>query len=130
MARLYHHVKAKTFTPTAVGSSETIALLSLRAGDRVHSISIVPLVAAQASTTSTITIGDDAGATAYFNTAYDPEAAVVGTPLDADGTALAASGGKLYTAADTVDLVYTANGATGTAPKCRVTIVWSRENKV
>jgi hypothetical protein len=130
MARSYLRQRTKTFEPAAVGSDETKALFSMRIGDRVRSMTLVPIRAAAGSTSSTITIGDDTGATEYFNSAYDPEAAAVdGTPIDADGTGIAAGGGKLYTAADTIDIIYTANGATGALPKCRVTIEYTRLGK-
>jgi hypothetical protein len=128
MAHSHIRLISKVFAPAAVGTSETTALFSMRAGQRVHWATVVPLRAAAASTSSTITIGDAAGGVDGYviaTTDYDPEASAVGTLIQGTGTLFAQSGGKLYTADDTVDAVYTANAATGAIPKIRVILAIS-----
>lgn len=118
----------REFQPTAVGSNETTAVFSVQAGERIVWASCLPITAAAAATTSTITLGDGSDVDGYITTTdYDPEAAALGVPIPGTGAYLANSGGKLYTVDDTIDAVYTANGATGARPKVRFLIALMKE---
>jgi len=59
---------------------------------------------------SSFVVGDGNGTNGLI-TVSDTEA---DTYLDGNGTYLANAGGKLYTVADTIDIVYTASGTPGT----------------
>lgn len=120
-------VREADFQPAAVGSDETKAVFNIRAGERVVFASVKPLIAAAASTQSTISLGDGSGV-AGFITAYDTESAAVGTLIDG-GTAtyFASSGGKLYLAADTIDATYDQTTPGATNPKCKFKIGVIRE---
>ena len=115
----------KIFEPAAVGSSETTALFTVKAGQRVLWATVKPIRAAAGSTNSTIEIGDDGDTDRFVKatTDYDPEASAVGTLISGTGAGLANSGGYLYTADNTVDVVYTASGASGALPKLKVTLM-------
>jgi hypothetical protein len=118
----------KSFTPAAVGTTETKQMFNVEIGDRVHWLSVVPLVNAAAGTSSTINIGDDGDTDRFLKSAnYDLETAVVGTPIAGAGDGFAPSGGHLYTAANTIDALYTNGGATGTRPKFRVIAIISND---
>lgn len=117
----------KRFVPAAVGTGETTALFSVAAGERVLWCSVRKEVLAATTTDSTITIGDGDDADGYV-AAIDTEAGAVGDLIDGGGAYLAESGGKLYTAEDTVDAVY-AEGTTpgATAPQVNVLVAIARE---
>ncbi len=99
----------KNWTPATIGSNETTPLFQLPSGSRVRSLSARYLTNAGAATGSSFVVGDGT-ATNGFITVSDTE---VDTFLDAGGTFMANAGGKLYTVADTVDIVYTASGTPG-----------------
>lgn len=112
------------FQPAAVGSNETKALFAVRAGERVVFASARCLTAAAASTDTTMTLGDGASAAGYI-AAIDLEATAAGTLVNGQGALLNQSGGKLYTADDTVDVVYagTTYGATNPKYKFKIGVV-------
>jgi hypothetical protein len=111
------------YTPAAVGSGETVALLTVQPGDRVVAASVRMKIAAAASTTSTISIGDGTSVQGYVAN-IDTETTAANTLVDGQG-ALFNQGGKLYTVADTIDAVYTTGatpGAVNPALEWRITI--------
>ena len=119
----------KYWSPVAVGSNETTPLFFVNKGERVLWVSFNPFVNAGAATLSTATLGDGSDVDGYISiTDLDLETSVIGTPIAGTGAYLATSGGKLYGADDTVDLVYTASGTPGTAvPRVLFVIVVARE---
>lgn len=118
------------FQPAAVGSDETKALFQIRAGERVVSASARVLIAAASSTDTTMILGDGTDTNGYIE-AIDLEANAAGTLIDGakGGSAtfgvLTSQGGKLYTTADTVDVVYagTTYGATNPKVKFKIGVV-------
>lgn len=124
--------RSKDFQPAAVGTTETTAVFSVRAGERVLWASAKPLIAAAASTNCTMDLGDGddtdgyiVGATSGTAGTFDLETATVGIAIAGAGALLANSGGKLYLADDTVDVVYThaTNGATNPKVRFRIAVV-------
>lgn len=112
------------WTPVDVATGATRELLRVNAGDRVLAVSARVRVAS-AGTTATVSFGDGADPDGYI-IATDLDATVAGTLVDGGGAYLANSGGKLYTAADTIDAVYVTGATPGaTAPvwEVRVTVV-------
>ncbi len=103
------------FQPAAVGVTETKALFTVRAGERVLFASARIDIAAAASTQTTYTLGDSDGVASYIGS-IDTETNVAGTIIDGNGAYLAESGGKLYAADDTVDVVYTVTTAGAVNP--------------
>lgn len=106
------------YEPAAVGSTETVALFQVKRGDRVLALHVERQILAAASTTSTIEIGDGTDVDGFV-AAIDTESGAVGGLVEGAGAFMANSGGKLYTADDTVDAVYTI-GATPGAVKPRI----------
>ena len=120
--------RTKIWQVTAADTDETTAIFSVKAGERVLWASVLPLVSASASTSSTIIVGDGTDNDGYLtSTAWDPEAAALGTYISGDGALFALSGGKLYTVDDTIDVIYSAVAAGDTGgiekrPKARIAI--------
>jgi hypothetical protein len=113
----------KSFTPAAVGSNETKALFDVSEGDSLLWADAELLVAADASTTSTQTLGDGVDPGGFVTSAnLDLESGTVGTVVQGTGALLVASGGKLYAADDTIDVVYTAGTPGATPPVIRYTV--------
>lgn len=113
---------SKIYSPNAVGVAETPSILSVKKGWRVLSAQAVPLIAAAAGTTSTISLGDAAGV-ASLMAVIDTETMTPGTPIDSVAAAMANAGGKLYTADDTIKADYIIGATPGaTNPKVRFTI--------
>jgi hypothetical protein len=106
----------KDFQPAAVGSNETKALFTVKKGQRVIAASYRCEIAAAASTDTTMTLGDGTD-TDGFIAAIDLEAASAGGLGNGAGALLATDGGKLYTADDTVDVVYSGTTYGATNPK-------------
>lgn len=122
---MFHKIdfRTRTWTPAAVGTDETTALFQVKKRERVLWAEAELLVAADAATDSTQTLGDGTDPDGYVTSAnLDLETGTVGTTIDGTGAMLDASG-KLYTADDTVDVVY-GHGTTpgATAPVVRYTI--------
>jgi hypothetical protein len=117
------------FSPAAVGSNETTPLFPVNKGERVVWASHNPFVNAAAATASTMTLGDGSDVDGFISTTdLDLETSVVGTPIGGTGAYLANSGGKLYGADDTVDVVYTASGTPGAVvPRVLFVIIVARE---
>src|SRR5262245_18634397 len=105
MSMQHIDIRKREFQPAAVGSGETRALFNVKKGERVLWSSYMPVIAAAATTDTTMVLGDG-GATNGFQTAIDLETSTAGTPVNNPGTFVANSGGKLYTVDDTVDVVY------------------------
>jgi hypothetical protein len=125
MAEARIRIRSREFQPAAVGTDETKALFTVKAGERVLWASLMILTRSQEGVaTSTYKVGDtdDDGFIAATNTDQ-----AVGTIVGGAGDLLATSGGKLYTADDTVDMTYTKATAGNVKPKCRVTIATVRE---
>lgn len=115
---MYRRIEMRyaTFQPAAVGDAETKALFTMRPGERVIFSSARMEIAAAASSESTVSLGDGSG-TASLIGAIDTEANAAGTIINGQGAYLNQSGGKLYTAADTVDAVYAVVTPGATNPK-------------
>lgn len=121
-------VVRRNFQPAAVGSNETTTIYSPPKGTRVIACSIRGITAAASSTTSTITVGDSNDPDGFAVSGdYDLENAaatiVSGTGAYISNTA----GGRLYTSAGAVQVVYTANTAGATNPKVQIALVIIRE---
>ncbi len=113
--------RTKTFQPAAVGSNETLALFTVKAGERVLLASYRTEIAAASSTDTTMTLGDGVDPDGYI-AAIDLETATAGGLGNGAGALLASSGGKLYTTDDTVDVVYAGTTYGATNPKITFTI--------
>jgi hypothetical protein len=112
------------YAPAAVGTGETAALLTVQPGERVICASVRMKIAAAASTTSTISIGDGTSVQGYVAN-IDTETTAAGTLVDGQG-ALFNQGSHLYTVADTIDATYTTGatpGATNPALEWRITTI-------
>lgn len=109
----------KTFQPAAVGDTETKAIFNVAAGVAVIGAYYQVMTASAASSAVTMTLGDGDDVDGYI-AAIDPETATLGAGA---GAYLAADGGKLYAADDTVDVVYTVTTAGATNPKVKFTII-------
>lgn len=108
-----------TFQPAAVNADETKAILNVKKGDRVIAVQCQKLILAASSTNSSFDIGDGDDPNGYV-ASLDPEAGSVGDLVDGAGALFGSNLGKLYTADDTVDIVYTDNTTPGaTNPKIR-----------
>lgn len=114
---------SKEFQPAAVGTDETKVLFGVAAGVRVISASYRVLIASAASSAVTMTLGDGDDPDGYI-AAFDPETA---TSASGAGAYFATSGGKLYTAADTIDVVYDQTTPGATNPKVLFTVTFQRE---
>lgn len=120
MFRKIEYLEA-VFQPAAVGAGETKALFKVHAGDRVVWASARALIAAAAATDTTVTLGDGTS-TDGFIAAIDLEATAAGTRVNGAGALFNQSGGKLYTADDTIDAVYAGTTYGATNPKLRFVI--------
>lgn len=116
----------REFQPAAVGTGETKALFTIKAGYRVVWASGRAQIAAAASTDTTFTLGDGTDPDGLI-TAVDLEATAAGTLVDGEGAFLSNSGGKLYTVDDTVDVVYAGTTFGATNPKMKFKIAIVRE---
>ena len=98
-------IRETDWEPSAIGTGETAELFAVAAGELVLFALIRMNRAAGAGTNSDIEIGDGTDPDGYFATAaYDPEAATMHESLAARGAFM--QGGRYYTEADTIDLVY------------------------
>ena len=113
----------REWSPVAVGTGETTPLFNVAPGVRVVSASYRVLIASAAASVVTVSLGDGTDV-AGFIAAFDPETATVAA---GGGTFLANSGGKLYGAADTIDVVYAVTTAGVTNPKVQFTVTFVRE---
>ena len=120
-------VRRRVFTPVDRTVTETKALFSVQRGHRVLWASVEKNTLAAASTTSTMTLGDGADVDGYVAAELDLETGAVGDLVAGDGAYLDASGGKLYTVADTVDVVYTAGTPGAVTPRVTFAIGLIRE---
>lgn len=120
--RTKEFTRRKIWSPADVGADETVGIFSVKKGQRVVALSIMPLVAAAAGTDTTITIGDGDGAASYKG-AVDLEAMTPGTPQDGVGAYFNQAGGKLYTGDDTIDVVYAGTTYGAVVPKVAITVV-------
>lgn len=111
--------ESRIFQAAAVGADETTPLFHVKAGEAVIAAYYMVLTAAAASSAITIALGDGDGTDSYIG-AFDPETATIAAGA---GAYLAASGGKLYAADDTIDVVYDQTTPGATNPKVRFTIV-------
>jgi hypothetical protein len=111
MAQLQFRKHTERFIPASYTSNETTALFNVAAGDLIAYVHARTEVAFNgAGTAAILTLGDGA----------DPDRFILGGDVDETSTGLyAATGGSgsdylllgshLYTAADTIDVVFTAN---------------------
>lgn len=122
------HQRVVDWSPADVGSAETTALFSIKAGTRVIGASAELLTAAAASTTSTQELGDGTDTDGFVTSAnLDMETATVGQVAQGTGALLLASLGKLYTVDDTVDVKYVIGTPGATNPRVRYRIYTIRE---
>lgn len=88
-----------------LATAEVVQSLAIKAGTYVMNVA-VKIVTAEASGVATATVGDGAGANSWD--AQTDLAAAAGTwTVGAGGTDAYVTAGKLYTAADTIDLTLT-----------------------
>lgn len=127
MTYLHTRVLERDFQPTAIGSTQTKALFAVKAGERCIAASLKILIGSQVGTaTSTYKVGDGATTDGYM--AAEGTVQVAGVLIDGGaGAFFASTGGKLYTADDTIDIVYTFAVPGNINPKCRVRVVLRRE---
>jgi hypothetical protein len=105
------------FQPAAVGAGETKELIAVKKGERVLWASYKVDIPAAASTDSTMILGDGTDTNGYIE-AIDLETATAGqVSTGTVGTLLPASGGKLYAADDTIDVIYAGSSFGATNPK-------------
>lgn len=114
-------VETVDFSPAAVGTDETRALFAISKGERVTKSSYLVLIASAAASAVTMTLGDGTDPDGYL-VSFDPETATTATSTGALHTA--AGEGFLYTADDTIDVVYdqTTPGAVNPKVQFQVTI--------
>lgn len=116
------------FSPVAVGSGETTPVYTVAAGERAWCAASRIITPAAGGSTATVTLGDGDDADGLMTAANTAIAAAVGTIADGSGAYLAESGGKLYTARDTIDVVYAPGGGPGaTAPLVEFAINITRD---
>jgi hypothetical protein len=119
-------IHTRTWTPASATTDETVAFFSIAKGQRVLWASATPLVMASVGQVGTITLGDVTDPDGFI-VAFTPTAALMtlGTPLGGGGAYLANSGGKLYTAATTIDVVwdYTSGGVIFPVVRFRIATV-------
>lgn len=121
MAEMF--IRLKKFTITAAGATTDIAaqkVIEIKKGERILFGSINVLVAADAASTATCSVGDSSSATALLAaTNLKSDAVTTGTLVD---MAALASHGKVYTADDNVTFTFT-HGSNATAvPSVRVIV--------
>ncbi len=122
--------KSVVFQPVDRTADETRAIMSVRAGMTICQVQILPLIAAAASTNSTIEIGDgvDPNGFTIATTDYDPEASVVGTLINGTGAYLVGAAingfGKVYLVDDTIDVVYLNATEGAVNPKIKIFITY------
>lgn len=118
----------KTFQPAAVGSDETKALFSIKKGERVLWASYRPEIAAASSTDTTMILGHGDDTNGLIE-AIDLEAMTPGAIVQGALTAtlLLTSGGVLFAADDTIDVVYAGSTYGATNPKVTFCIAVIRE---
>ena len=105
--------KSKVIDMQTLGcvTTDIVQCLNIPAGTLVHNV-VVKIVRAAAGTTATADVGDDAG-TDSFDNDINLKATAGTLTIGAGGTdAFVTAGGKLYTAANTIDLVLTHNTVT------------------
>lgn len=120
--------RSKEFQPAAVGSTETKALFAVKEGWRVLSCSARVLQNSAATTDSTMTVGDGSDVDGFLVATTDLDLETSTGIVNGAGAYLATSGGKLYAADDTVDVVYTAGTTPGaTNPKVRFTLTFTKD---
>jgi hypothetical protein len=128
---LHTRRKAIVFQPVDRTADETKAIMAVRPGMTIHQVQVLPLVAAAASTNSTIEVGDGVDPNGYViaTTDYDPEASVVGTLINGTGAYLVGAAvngwGKVYLVEDTIDVVYTNATEGATNPKIKIFITYT-----
>lgn len=116
----------RTFTPSDRAQDETKQLWQLQAGERVVWASLRIVTRSETGVaTSTYRLGDGSDTDGYIADTNTDQAA--GTIVAGAGAYTNQAGGKLYTAADTVDLVYTANTGGATTPACKVYVAVARD---
>lgn len=113
----------RSWTPAAANADETAKLFEVAAGVRVVSASYRVLTPADGGSTMTVELGDGTDTDGLI-AQFDPETA---TAASGAGAFLANSGGKLYTSADTIDVVYDQTGYAGTKPVVSFTVGFERE---
>jgi len=105
-------VRRRQWSPAAVGSGETTPIFAVAKGERVIAAGCRITTPWAGGSTATITLGDGTDPDGLLPTA-DVTETTAGEYASAAGAYLAGNG-KLYSAADTLDVVYTPNtpGAT------------------
>lgn len=119
----------KIYQPADVAVTETAPIMAVRPGDRILGVMVTPLINSAGTTSSTFELGDGNDVDGFVTSAtIDLEAATVGTWIDGIGaylletTASKSKAGFLYTAADTIDVVYTATTPGTTNPRVKIVI--------
>ena len=116
--------QGRRWTPATLDTTETTALFTVEAGVRVRSMS-ARVEIAEAGGAATQTIGDGDDVDGYFT-----DAQLVGGTVglkDAGGAYTNQSGGKLYLADDTIDVVHTVSMTITTKPVIYFSVTLERD---
>ena len=116
----------RSFTPSDRAQSETTPLYQVQAGERVLWASLRIVTRSETGVaTSTFDVGDGSDPDGYIAAVNSDQAG--GTIVAGNGAYTNQAGGKLYTAGDTVDVVYTPNTGGATTPTCKIHIAVARD---
>ena len=122
MAELNWRRRSKRFTPASYTANETTALFNVASGDLIGPVFARVATAFDGTGGRTISLGDDSDVDRFMTTTVgDVSTAAVLTGVGGTGTNYLLIGQHLYTAADTIDVVFTA--ATGGSPTAGVVVV-------
>lgn len=121
--RVYLETLTKTFTPAAVGTTQTANIFAVKKGDRIVAVALRKVVLS-AGTTSTVLIATDAGAGSGALMAATPaDGGAVGDVVNGAGAGLANSGGFLCTGDGNIIATYTIGATPGAVnPSVRINV--------
>ena len=132
MSMLNFFQRSRThWTPAAYGTDETTALFNVAAGDLIGSVFGLMRVAFDGTGGRTASLGDGDDTDRFMTTTVGDLSQAAGTflvPLGGSGSNYLALGRHLYTAADTIDIVFVA--ATGGSPTAGAVDLWMYVAKV
>lgn len=132
MARLQYYQRSRTnWTPASYSANETATILPVGVGDLVGPLYGLMRTAFDGTGGRTISVGDGDDVDRYMTTTIGDVSQAAGTYLIAVGGSAStylAIGRHLYTAADTIDIVFVA--ATGGSPTAGAVDIWCWVAKV
>src|SRR5581483_458010 len=124
MASSPRFTRAFTFTPAAVGTTQTVHLMPLKKGWRINSVALEKQSIGGGSG-GTIALQQASVGSAGLLAATDMTSGSAGDLVNGVGADLVV-GGALVTADTTLDLVYTHGSASGTI-QARIGVVYSKD---